>query len=411
MEFEKDVVIIGTGRVGLPLALSLSSVGFDVIGVDKNDELREMVNRGKMPFAETGCDELIKQCPIKIYGDMGKVKEAENVVITVGTPLSAHIETDLSQVRNVLQEIIPYIRHGHNIILRSTIAPRTMVFVKRYLEKMTEYKVGRDIYLSFCPERLAEGKALKELRELPQIVGSEDEASGKKAEALFGRLTTDILHTDFISAELVKLFNNTSRYIQFAMANQFAILADEYGGNIYNIIEMTNYKYPRGVIKQPGFTAGTCLRKDFGMINENNPYSDLLLTSWKINEYLPKFLVEGILRRECVNGKNVAILGYTFKRDADDTRDSLVPKLIRYIEREVPNDIKVHEPFLGALIEDKYHNHSLEDSLRDADIVFIATNHSRFEDGFDYIEQCCKEGCWIVDIWNVGHKNNAFYQK
>lgn len=409
-KFIYDVGIIGIGRVGLPLALSLSMEGLNVLGIDRDENVIEKVNNKKMPFKEEGYDVVIKEVNLKATLDISEIKNAKNIIITVGTPLHAHIETDLSQIKSVITSIVDYIVPEHNIILRSTIAPNTTLFVKKLLEQKTKMKVGDKIFLSFCPERIAEGKALKELKELPQIIGSQDEMSGKRAEEVFSVLCKDILHTDYVSAELVKLFNNISRYILFSISNQFAMIADDYNANVYEILEMANYKYPRAVVSKPGFTAGTCLRKDFGMINEGNPYTDLMLSAWKINEYMPKFLVENLKRRIDIYDKNIAILGYTFKSNTDDIRDSLVPKLVRYIEREVPSIIKIHEPFLGNNIESDYCNTDLDDCLIDADIVFIATNHTSFSTERDVILNLIKPDAWIVDIWNVWSSKKIYYQ-
>jgi UDP-N-acetyl-D-mannosaminuronic acid dehydrogenase len=364
-----------------------------------------------MPFHENGCDELIKEVDFHIYGEIKEIAECGNIIITVGTPLNAHIETDLSQVSQVVCEVCKYLKPGHNVILRSTVAPGTTRYIRRYIERATPFSIGKDVFLSFCPERIAEGKALKEIHELPQIIGCEDDESYKRAESLFTKLTNDIMRTDYISAELVKLFNNISRYIHFAVANQFAIVADNFDANIYDIIHMSNYKYPRGIIPQPGFTAGTCLRKDFGMLNENIPYNDLLLSAWKINEFLPKFLVDGILKKTSLTGKKIAMLGYTFKKDTDDTRDSLVPKLIRYVEREVPAAVLVHEPHLGPVIDEKYENVPIGEALAGADVVFLGANHSVFQDGFADICDGVRADTFFVDIWNVGKTQKIFFQK
>ena len=159
---------------------------------------------------------------------------------------------------------------------------------------MTNFKVGKDIFLSFCPERLAENKALKELGQLPQIIGVEDNKTFSLVEKIFKRFKIKIFKTSFLSAELVKLFNNNYRYIEFAIANQFSIIANNFNQNIYDIIRMCNYDYPRGKIYDPGLTGGTCLRKDFGMLNEKNPGTDLFLSAWKVNEYIPLHLTETI---------------------------------------------------------------------------------------------------------------------
>jgi UDP-N-acetyl-D-mannosaminuronic acid dehydrogenase len=296
-------------------------------------------------------------------------------------------------------------------MLRSTIAPNTTKFVKDYIEQKFNWKAGIDFYISYCPERMAEGKSLIELDTLPQIIGNEDEESRIRAVNFFNRFVPEIIETDFNSAELVKLFNNISRYIYFSTANQFAIISEQYGVDVHNIIHMSNYKYPRGVIPKPGFTAGTCLRKDFGMINENIPFTDLLLSAWKVNEFMPKFLVDGISKRIEIKGKKIAVLGYTFKQDVDDTRDSLVPKLMRYLRRENPKEIMVNEPNLGEIIESDLKNHNLSDCLHNADVVILAINHAEFVKNYKEIFDSAKAGAIFADLWNLGKNKGTFYTK
>jgi GDP-L-fucose synthase len=360
--FKYDVAIVGVGRVGLPLGLMLSKAGLKCFGIDRDDNLIAKVNNKEMPFFEPKLETVIKEVEFKIDKDFSLLAETEYIIITVGTPILQHIETDLSQINSVIDKILEILRKNHTIILRSTVAPKTTNYIKRYIEKNTKFHIGEDIFLSFCPERIAEGKAYEELQSLPQIIGTEDRGSFERSEKIFLHLTNDILPTNYISAELAKLYNNISRYAYFAIANQFALIADFFDQDIYKILHLTNYKYPRGKIYYPGFTAGTCLRKDFGMINETIPYTDMLLSAWKINEYMPKFLVENLLKRTEINGKTVAVLGYTFKQDADDTRDSLTIKLLRYLEREVPKEIRVCEPHLKQ-IDKRYSNYSLYEAI------------------------------------------------
>ena len=410
INFKYDIGVIGIGRVGLPLAISFASKGLKVIGVDIDESVIKKVNNDVFPFQEKGYDELIKEVEISATNDISIIKDVENIIITVGTPLNEHIETDLSQVVRVIKSILPFLKERHNIILRSTIAPGTTLFVKNYIEQKSDFIFGKDIFLSFCPERIVEGQAMIEFETLPQIIGSEDEESFKKANDVFLKLAPETLRTNYISAELVKLFNNISRYIHFSVANQFTIIADNYDADIYDIIHMTNYKYPRGVIPQPGFTAGTCLRKDFGMINEAIPYTDLLLSAWKINEFMPKFLVENVKKRIEIKNKIVAVLGFTFKKDVDDTRDSLIPKLVRYLERETPKDIFINDPNLGEQINNDYTNDEVNDFISKTDILYIGINHKEYRNNIDLILSNCKEGCWVVDLWNVANKGKIFFK-
>ncbi|MEC8969319.1 MAG: nucleotide sugar dehydrogenase, partial [Bacteroidota bacterium] len=312
MKKNYDCAVIGIGRVGLPLSISMASKGINVIGIDINEQVIDSVNNKIFPFKEEGYAKLIKEVNFFASSDYSLIQKSKHIIITVGTPLMGHIETDLSYIISVLNSILPFLKKGHHLILRSTIAPNTSVFVKDFIEQNKNFKLGKDFYMSFCPERMAEGKSLRELETLPQIIGTIDTKSKAVSENFFKKFVPEILHTNFISAELIKLFNNISRYVYFATANQFAIIAEQYGANIHDIIDMSNYKYPRGVIPKPGLTAGTCLRKDFGMINENIPFTDLLLSAWKVNEFMPKFLIDGLKKRGNLKGKNISVLGYTF---------------------------------------------------------------------------------------------------
>ncbi len=399
--------------MGLPLGLSLTEAGLKTVGLDVDEDLRTTINAGKMPFAEPGYDKLIKSRAFQVTGDAAVVAQSDALIITVGTPLHSHIETDLHQIREVLREIAGQLHPGHFICLRSTVAPGTTTFVKQWLEQQTPMTVGGDLRLAFCPERIAENYAYKELRTLPQIIGTEDPASKQAASKLFSRLAPEIMHTNFVSSELVKLFTNITRYVHFAAANQFALIADTFGADIHEIRRFANHHYPRTEIAAPGMTAGTCLRKDFGMVNEWNPYSDLLLSSWKINEYVPAFLVQHQTKRESFYNKIVGVLGYTFKRDTDDTRDSLVPKLVRYIQRQLPRQVRVSDHNLPNPIPDvgngRLKNWEADEVCRGSDCVFIATDHSGYHEVLKLMATTNPQGR-VVDIWNMGNIEKVFYQ-
>jgi UDP-N-acetyl-D-mannosaminuronic acid dehydrogenase len=411
--FDYDVCVVGTGRVGLPLALSFIDVGFNVTGIDVDPQLAATVNAGTMPFHEPGYEELIATGKLVVHTDSGIAARSRAIVITVGTPLHNHIETDLSQVQRVLEQVAPHLRAGQLVCLRSTVAPGTTRFARRWIERNTDLTVGEDLGLAFCPERIAEGKARDELRTLPQIVGTEDPMSETMATALFGKLDTEILTTDYVSAELVKLFNNIARYVHFALANQFAMVADTFDANIYEIRRMANHDYPRSHIASPGFTAGTCLRKDFGMLNEWNPYPDMLLSAWKMNEYIPAFLVQHLLQRTELHDRRVAVLGYTFKMDTDDTRDSLAPKLYRYIQRELPLEIRVTDHNLPNPIPDvgngELENLPADQAVEGVDAVFVATNHSGYDEVLRTLAAAAPD-TWVADLWNVGRTDLIFYR-
>jgi UDP-N-acetyl-D-mannosaminuronic acid dehydrogenase len=410
--FDNDVTVVGTGRVGLPLALSLVERGLTVKGVDVDPDLVTAVAERRMPFKEPGYDEVLREHGIEIGSDHALVADSRFVIITVGTPLQKHVETDLKSIRHAIDRSAPHLRRGQTVILRSTVTPGTTEYVRRYLEQRTGFRVGQGLYLAFCPERIAEGKAREELATLPQIVGAEDSESAERAERLFRTLVPDILHTNYRSAELAKLFSNISRYVYFAVANHFMMLADEFDANIFEILELTNYKYPRQIIAKPGLTGGACLRKDFGMINEHVPYMDLLLGAWKVNESVPRFLVSHMAKRTSLEGKRVAVLGYTFKKDSDDLRDSLSPKLVRYVERYVPREVVICEPNLpwGQELEEGCDNRPLEECVSNSDVVFIAVNHGVFAEKMAEIVSSSRPDAWFADVWNLTGMGKTFFQ-
>jgi len=409
-EFEYDVCVVGIGRVGLPLALSFLDVGLRVVGVHLDPHIRDSVNAGKMPFVEPGFDALVARREVRAEDSLAYAARARSVVVTVGTPLHTHIETDISQIRRVLEEIQPHLRRGQLLCLRSTVAPGTTRYVAQWIERHTDLRVGDTFRVAFCPERIAEGRAREELRSLPQIVGAADPESAEAARALFAHLAPEVMCTDYVSAELVKLFNNIARYVHFAVANQFALIADTFGANIHEIRALANHDYPRNPIAMPGLTGGTCLRKDFGMISEWSPYPDLLVSAWKMNEYIPAFLVRHLEQRTPLHDKRVAVLGYTFKRNTDDTRDSLAPKLVRYIERSLPLEIRISDAFLPDPIpEIGARNWQGEDAVDGADCVFVAMNHDGHAQTLRSLGKKQPE-TWIADIWNVGGVDRVFYQ-
>lgn len=390
--------------MGLPLALCLKESGLSIVGIDHDQGLLAQLRARKMPFDEPGCNHLLQELGLDVVSDdYAYLRETQHIIITVGTPVLQHLDVDLSYVVGALKQLCGYLRCGHNVIMRSTLAPFTMGHLKHVVEAASGLRVGRDLGLSYCPERLAERKAYKEIHTLPQILAAEDEFSRSLSVSVFSRLSAEILPTDFVTAELAKVTSNSYRYLEFAFSNMLAVYADQLGCNVQEVIDLCNYKYPRCSIARPGFSAGTCLRKDFAMLSENSPFADMMLTAWKLNEGMPRFLVDAVCKKRPLQGAVVAVLGYTFKRDSDDTRDSLTPKLIRYIQRQSPAAVRVHDPHLPLLIDGSVQNTSVDEALRGVDAVFIAVNHSAFE-ARAFLAQLAasvQPSCMFCDIWNV----------
>ncbi len=378
-----DVAVVGLGRVGLPLALSFADRGLSVLGIDRDAERLQAIAAGRMPFQETGTDELIakvhKGGRLSVSEHVADGARADAIVLTLGTPSFSHIEIDMRDIRSALDDLLPHLRPGHTIVLRSTIAPGTTDFVAGYLERQRGLRAGVDVHVAHVPERIATGKFLAEIDTLPCIVGAVagngGSASGEHVARLFEAFGAPIVQTTPVQAELAKIWTNILRYTHFALPNLLMMDCEQYGANVFEVIELINRDYPRGGIAQPGFTAGTCLRKDFTFSEERSNAPGMLLAVSRVNESVPHFLVQGMKRRSpeaSLNGRKVAVLGLAFKGDTDDERDSLAHKLVRLLERELA-DVAVHDPLVASPTQ------SLEETLHEANVVVVAANHAAFE--------------------------------
>lgn len=391
------IAIIGIGRVGLPLALSFCKKGCKVYGVDVNQQHVAKVNRGELPFIEEGAEPLLKQYAGTFFfatTDINQsIKQSEVIILTLGTPVDEHLNPIFTQLESALKAMTSVLQKDQLIVLRSTVSPTTTEYIQRYLEKHTPFVVGKDIFLAFCPERIAEGKAIEEIESLPQIIGTLDAESAQRAAAVFRLLTPDIILSDARSCELAKLYCNMYRYINFAIANEFMMIAQQHERNIYEIIDLVNKGYKRGGLKQPGFTAGPCLYKDGFFLVNRTPFAELITTSWKINESVPAYLIEQIKLHKNLQGAKVALLGLAFKKNIDDTRNSLSYKARKIFLAEGA-EVVLHDPF----VEQK----PLADVLHDADVVLFAMNHDAYSAlTVDQLKQYVKKGCIVCDIWNL----------
>jgi len=399
----KSVAVIGLGRVGLPLALSFADRGYRVIGVEKQASVIEAIRSAAMPFHETGTQELLERVlptgRLECTTRVADAASADHIVLTLGTPALAHIEIDISDVRRVVDELMPLLHEGQTLILRSTVAPGTTEWLAGYLEQRRGFTVGEDIFVAHVPERIAENHFLEEISTLPCIVGGVGEGSASHASELFECFDTEIVHTTPVQAELTKIWTNILRYTHFALPNLLMMNCEQYGANVFEVIDLINHDYPRGGMARPGLTAGTCLRKDFAFSEERSNAPGMLLAVSRVHESLPLFLVEGLKRRTggTLRGRKVAVLGLSFKRDSDDVRDSLSFKLIRLLDRELAH-VARHDPHVPEQSE------PLETALSGADALIVATNHSAFE---GVLPQVPPEAL-VVDPWNMTGSGQVF---
>jgi UDP-N-acetyl-D-mannosaminuronic acid dehydrogenase len=387
---EFDVCVVGgCGHVGLPLAITFASTGLKVAIYDINRRAVESVLAGRMPFLETGAEEELRKVVGKTLfagDDAGLVTRSRDVVVVIGTPVDEHLNPTFHVIRRFIQRLIPDLRDGQCVILRSTVFPGTTEKVGALVAES-----GKDISVAFCPERVAEGKAMEELRVLPQIVSGCDERAERRAADLFGRIAHSILHMRPLEAEMTKIFANVWRYIQFATANQFLMIAADYGLDFYKIHDALTRDYPRMAgLPRGGFAAGPCLFKDTMQLAAaaNNNFG-LGMSAMLVNEGLPNFLVRHAKAHWPLDRLRVGILGMAFKAESDDPRESLSYKLRKVLEYEAA-DCLCSDPFVGdpGFVE-------AGELVDRADVVFIGAPHKAYRDMKIPADKP------LVDVWNL----------
>ncbi|MBU5537685.1 MAG: nucleotide sugar dehydrogenase [Candidatus Aenigmatarchaeota archaeon] len=398
--------VIGIGRVGLPLSVTFAQKGINVIGFDINDELIKKVNSLTAPFFEPNLDiylkETMKSNKFSATNDYSLLKNVDVIIITVGTPLNEHFVPDYSQLFSALDKIVQYPIKNKLIILRSTSSPGTLEnIVKPYLEKKTNLKAGEDFYLAVCPERIVEGKAIEELQILPEIIGGVTETCSKLASEIFRKLNSNkkIFVTTPKAAELGKLFTNVYRYVNFALANEFGLIAEEHGEDAHEIIRIVNEDYNRCRIPTPGLTGGPCLSKDGYFLTQHMPFPEFIQMASKLNENIPNHIIKKLKKELEREGKiltlcKVAVLGLAYKSGIDDTRLSPAVKIADLLKDE-GCEVKTYDPYVYP-----DSSNSLSDVVRDADAIIIAVNHPEFKDLPSILNVLNKEPI-VIDCWKM----------
>lgn len=389
-EFQYDVCVVGgCGHVGLPLALTFARSGLSVAIHDINRDAVETVLSGKMPFLEPGAEEVLRQVlgkSLYVTDELTPISQARHVIMVIGTPVDEHLNPTFHTIQRFVRGLIPLLRDGQCFVLRSTVYPGTTSRVAELVAAS-----GKDVSVAFCPERVAEGKAMEELCVLPQIVSGCDDRAVEMAAALFGRIAKSILHLSPLEAELTKIFANVWRYIQFATANQFFMVAAEYGLDFYKIYHALTYDYPRMAgLPRSGFAAGPCLFKDtMQLAAASNNTFQLGHAAMLVNEGLPNFLVRHARQRHPLEAMTAGILGMAFKAESDDPRESLSYKLRKVLQYEA----------VDCLCTDEYINDATfltaEEVARRADILFVGAPHRAYRD----LPIAASKP--VIDIWNL----------
>ena len=389
-KFEKDVVVIGgCGHVGLPLAIMFAFKSLKVVAFDTNTQVVATVNSGSMPFDEPGADDVLKQViatkSFTASSDRQFVSLAEHVVVVIGTPVDEHLNPDPEAVPNVVMSLLDVLKDGQHLVLRSTVYPGVTKLVEKVIASSR-----KKIDVSFCPERIAEGKAIEELVALPQIISGRTGIAVERAKELFSSLTQNVIVVTPEEAELAKLFTNTWRYIKFAAANQLYTIANDFGVDFERVRHAITTDYPRASdMPGAGFAAGPCLFKDtmqLAAFNNNN--FTLGHSSMMINEGLPLYLVSRIEKKYDLTKMTVGVLGMAFKAESDDIRSSLSYKLKRILRFKALEVVCA-----DSLVRDDDGLISEIELLQKSDLIVIGAPHRRYAS-----LEISKP---VIDIWNI----------
>ena len=369
------VIVGGCGHVGLPLGMAFAREGHSVSLYDISTKSVEMVNAGVMPFDENGAPELLKQ--VRATGlltattDAQAIGKAEAVIVTIGTPVDEYLDPSVSSFDSSLNAVASSMRSGQLLVLRSTVFPGVTERLGRQVAAMG---IG-EIDVAYCPERIVQGESLAELAQLPQLIAGCTEQASKRAAELFASISPSTIFLRPIEAELSKLYANAWRYINFAISNQFWVMAEEFGADFAKIHEALRRDYPRmKSFARAGFAAGPCLLKDTMQLGAFNHGSFVLgQAAMMINEGLPYLWVQRIKQTHDLQHMTVGVLGMAFKPNSDDARSSLSYKLRKVLQLEAKQvlctDPYVRDPSLTPL----------EDVLAQADLLVVGTPHDVYK--------------------------------
>ena len=376
-------IIGGAGHIGLPLGLLLKNKRVNVTLIDINKKNIDKIKNKKMPFYEQGAQLLLDK-GIKITDNLKSIKNSKIIIVCIGTPVDEYFNPKLDSFFKVIKEIKKYISSKQTVIIRSSVYPQTCKKIVEILHKN----------VSYCPERIVQGKAIEEMHKLPQIVSGFSKKAIGDSKKIFNLISKEIIVSDVLEAELIKLFSNSWRYVNFAISNQFYMICAQFGID-YNLLrkKMTHGYDRNKSIPSAGFTAGPCLLKDTMQLTAftQNQFS-LGHNAMLINEGIPNFIVNILKKDKNINKKNIGILGLTFKPDIDDIRDSLSFKLIKLF------NFNGYKYFVSDEFFKHEDNISKEKLIKKSDIIILAVPHS------NYNKCIIPKTKKIIDIWGFFDK-------
>ena len=392
------IVIGGAGHIGLPLSLCIANENFPISIYDINKENLKKIKEGIFPYKEEGgknlLNKILKKKIFSISNHISEIKKKDIIIICIGTPIDEYMNPIHSVIKECIDHILPYLSKGQLIILRSSVSPNTTEWLNKYIAKRK-----KDVDIVYCPERVVQGKAIKEIKEVPQIIGFFNEKAFIKASKIFSKISKKIVKASPIEAELSKLFCNAYRYIEFSISNQFYQISSAAGASYKKINEIMKQDYSRANnIPSAGFSAGPCLLKDTMQLTSfyKNQFS-IGHQAMLVNEGLVLFLREKITKTFKISKLKIGLLGMAFKADSDDIRDSLSYKLKKELEINA-KDVLTTDPYVNV---DK-NLKPLNEVINKSNLIILCSPHNIYK-------KLNLKGKSVIDVWGFlsSKKNNC----
>jgi len=416
VKFNK-ICVLGLGYIGLPTASTFATSGVKVIGVDVNQKVVNSLQNGEVHIYEPGLRTLVQaavQSGNLVIAD--HPEEAEAFIIAVPTPFYDEKKADLTYVKSAAESIVPFLRKGNLVVLESTSPPLTTFDILIPILEKSGLKAGDDFHVAYSPERVLPGQILRELIENARVIGGMDEKSAQIGKALYQTFVKgEIITTTATTAEMVKLMENTYRDVNIAIANEFARLADRFGVDVWEAIDIANL-HPRVNILRPGpGVGGHCISVDPWFLVEAAPdITPLIHTARLVNDSQPDHVVDLIKRiLGGLENKKVTVLGLAYKPDVDDLRESPAIEITHKLA-ESGASVTAFEPFKpDFMVPGVLMATTLEEAVRQAEIIVLLVNHTEFKrlDPHELVSITPARvildtvGAWKPETWEVAGFN------
>ncbi len=383
-------VVGGAGHVGVPLVLSFAARGLTVNINDINQETLATLQSGRLPFLEIGGESLLTQAltdrRLFFTSRPGDISTQGPVIVTIGTPVDEFLNPVRDVVRACVDALLPHMRDGQLLVLRSTLYPGTTDWIDAHIGRQ-----GRRLKVAYCPERIVQGNGIEELRKMPQIISGTSPEAEREAAALFGQIAPELTLLKPIEAEFAKLFTNAYRYIGFAITNQFYLIAKAAGLDYNVILQAMKHNYPRAAyIPTPGFAAGPCLVKDTMQLLAfaRNEFA-LGNAALMVNEGLPLHIIAELRQSHDLGRMTVGLLGMAFKSESDDKRASLSYKFKKSLAG-VAREVLTTDPFVTTDPDLR----PLDEVIAKSDLLILCTPHRAYQTA-DF------RGKPVIDVWGM----------